>query len=285
MYNVNEDYPKENPEWVHGIDISKFQDDENYTEDLRKAYTAGYRFVLIRATRGRNVDIKLEHNFDLAAEAGMLIGFYHYWHNNVGMGGRDQGKFHRDTILPYYIKLDREMLRSHIDVERYYNRVGNKYKVNNTISIKNWLSVMGGTRRGAGTYSSDPMWKLMTTQPRWANGMKGWIAQWTPAMDIGLYPLHWYPRFAEFWQWGVAGHPALDFVPDYVPGIKGQCDLTIFRGTMAQLRIQAGWHELEPVPEPVPEPEKIKRADITVSIDGELWGGSCDLKRTVAILD
>ena len=275
MYNVNEDYPKENPEWVHGIDISKFQDDENYTEDLRLAKEAGYEFCIIRATQGMVVDERLEHNFNLAMEAGMIVGFYHYWRNNVGMSGKEQGEFHQDTIYPYYVQVAGRIIPSFVDTERYYNKVGSVLKPANTRSIRECVDKIGG-----GNYSSQWMWHLMTTNPSWAGKKLGWVAQWTGLSLPTLYPVDWNVELTKFWQWGVAGKDLGYPTPPYVPGLKGEVDLDIFMGSLDELKVLAG---KDPVPEPEPEPiTKVYNGKIQMSIDGKIWAGEIQLKKVDA---
>ena len=271
MYHVSE-YNKLNPNWVHGIDVSKYQDDEFFVEDLNLAYQAGYRFCLIRATRGGVVDIKLEHNFDLAASAGFIIGFYHYYSNRSSLNGEEQGQFHIDTIYPFNVCCTSGFNQTSIDVERYYNNVGHQYKVGNTNDLFHWLErLTENSPWGNGVYSSKTMWALMTSEPMWANNINGWIADWTEEMDVRYYPRHWSPKLCKYWQWAVAGHPKLNFDPPYVPGIKGQCDVDIYRGTLEELEKEAGYDK------PMPEPSSYE-AKVMIRIDGKLYEGVAGLK-------
>lgn len=270
MYHVSE-YEKANPDWVHGIDISYHQDNENYVENLALAKKAGYEFCIIRATQGKEVDSRLEHNFDLAMDAGIIIGFYHYWRNNVGMNGYDQAKFHVDTITPFVNDAGRKVLPSYIDVERYYNKLGSAYKIPNSGNIYGWLDFMESSLMGGGMYSSKWMWQLMTNEPFWANACPGWVAQWTGLPEPTLYPRNWNKELTKFWQWGVAGKDLGYKVPPYVPGLKGECDLDIFMGTLDELKKLAGHEEIVP-------PEKIHTAFISVEIDGQTFTGRTDLE-------
>lgn len=269
MYHVSE-YEKANPDWVHGIDISKYQDDENFVEDLRLAKKAGYEFCIIRATRGKDVDIRLEHNFDLAMEAGMIIGFYHYYQNGGGMNGKEQAEFHVDTITPFVNDAGRKVLPSYIDVEKYYNNVGSQYKISNSGNIYEWLDFMEPSLMGGGMYSSRYMWGLMTNEPFWASAYPGWVAHWTGLPAPVYYPRNWDKGLTKFWQWGVAGKDLPYKLPPYVPGLKGECDLDIFMGTLDELKELAGYEHA-----PIPEPET--PFELRVTIDGDTWYASGDL--------
>ena len=68
---------------VHGVDISKWQHPGNKSIDFSKMYNAGVRFVMIKASDGRDssdVDARkwLSQDMDAAQAAGLFTGFYHY---------------------------------------------------------------------------------------------------------------------------------------------------------------------------------------------------------------
>ena len=68
---------------IHGVDISKWQHPGNKSIDFTKMYDAGVRFVMIKASDGRDssdVDARkwLAQDLDAAQAAGLYTGFYHY---------------------------------------------------------------------------------------------------------------------------------------------------------------------------------------------------------------
>ena len=68
---------------VHGVDISKWQHPGGKLIDFSKMYAAGVRFVMIKASDGRDssdVDARkwLSVDMDAAQAAGLYTGFYHY---------------------------------------------------------------------------------------------------------------------------------------------------------------------------------------------------------------
>ena len=68
---------------VHGVDISKWQHPGNKSIDFVKMYNAGVRFVMIKASDGKDssdVDARkwLAQDRDAAQAAGLFTGFYHY---------------------------------------------------------------------------------------------------------------------------------------------------------------------------------------------------------------
>ena len=68
---------------IHGVDISKWQHPGNKPIDFTKMFDAGVRFVMIKASDGRDssdVDARkwLAQDMDAAQAAGLYTGFYHY---------------------------------------------------------------------------------------------------------------------------------------------------------------------------------------------------------------
>jgi lysozyme len=62
-------------EYVHGIDVSHHET----VEDWAAVRAAGYRFAWLKATQGRtHVDTKLAEYAHGAAQAGLLVGYYHF---------------------------------------------------------------------------------------------------------------------------------------------------------------------------------------------------------------
>ncbi|KAI9753911.1 MAG: hypothetical protein M4579_004932 [Chaenotheca gracillima] len=68
---------------VKGFDISHYQG----TVDFKAAYSAGARFVIIKATESTNyVDAGFSDHYDGATAAGLIRGGYHFAHPNAGTG-------------------------------------------------------------------------------------------------------------------------------------------------------------------------------------------------------
>lgn len=68
---------------VHGVDISKWQHPGGKLIDFAKMYDAGVRFVMIKASDGRDSSDQdarkwLAIDMDAAQAAGLFTGFYHY---------------------------------------------------------------------------------------------------------------------------------------------------------------------------------------------------------------
>ena len=68
---------------IHGVDISKWQHPGGKLIDFAKMYEAGVRFVMIKASDGKDssdIDARkwLSIDMDAAQAAGLFTGFYHY---------------------------------------------------------------------------------------------------------------------------------------------------------------------------------------------------------------
>ena len=68
---------------IHGVDISRWQHPGDKLIDFTKMYTAGVRFVMIKASDGKDksdIDARkwLSIDMDGAQAAGLYTGFYHY---------------------------------------------------------------------------------------------------------------------------------------------------------------------------------------------------------------
>ena len=70
----------------------------------------------------------------------------------------------------------------------------------------------------------------------------------------------------------MAGKDLAYDVPPYVPGLKGECDVDIFMGTIDELRALAGYDE------PVPEPGESFEAEVLVRIGDRQFAGHSILK-------
>jgi len=230
---------------INGIDISHYQT----IESLKPAKAAGYQFVIIKATDGMRVDSKLEKHVNLALDAEMIPGFYHYMKANVP--GHIEADHFLSTVYPYMQKFDNKVLYHHVDVEKYYVIVS---KPEYSRELQVWLEYVDANSRLPGIYSSQWMWQLMTGNAPWGKPYFGWLAQHT-GVPYSLIPVGWDPAKIKFHQWGIAGkHP---WCPVSVPGVQGECDLNRFFGTMDELRMLANYDVTVPEPEPEPLPEPV----------------------------
>jgi lysozyme len=99
---------------IHGIDISHYQGDINWSK-LRHSIIEGcpLRFVIIKSTEGSTrVDEKFKDNFYQAREHGFIRGAYHFWSNKSK--AREQAYFFLE-----HAKLEKGDLPPVLDIEHY----------------------------------------------------------------------------------------------------------------------------------------------------------------------
>lgn len=84
------------PRGRHGVDVSKWQDGLSMADVKR----AGYDFVMIKATEGTHgVDAQAERFYREAGNAGMLRGFYHFFHPDMSTDDQARNFISRVTAI------------------------------------------------------------------------------------------------------------------------------------------------------------------------------------------
>ena len=248
---------------INGIDISHWQT----ITSLAPAKALGYEFAYIKANDGVTKDDKLDRNFELVVEAEMIPGFYGYYKNNVNKSGEEQAEAHLKYTLPLAAQIDNKVLYPHVDVEHYYQKPGLQRE--NSVEIWKWIRLVEQETGKCGMYSSQYMWKMMTTNPNYAFYYPGWIAQYT-GLKLSLYPIGWDAAKVKFWQWAIIRKH--NWAPPPFPGFTGELDVNRFFGTLDELKALAGY-EVEPAPPPVEMPEV---AHVSIELDG--WNYSGDVR-------
>jgi lysozyme len=213
---------------VPGIDVSRWQGNINWTS----VKNSGVEFAFVKATEGVDfVDSKFHANMQGARAAGVMVGPYHFCrvdsYIDDPMDPVNEANDFLEAILPYYETgwhlppvADVEGLPDFptIAEERAF--------------ISNWVQIFSDTihkklgvrpliytsKSGANTYYT----------PSVAAGHDLWIAWWkgtgtsSPPLESDT-PL-WDPWV--FWQWTDSSS---------VPGISGNVDGDVFRGTTEEL--------------------------------------------------
>jgi lysozyme len=211
------------PEWPHsseagdavGVDVSDYQG----TIDWSKVAGAGYSFAFIKATEGEGWkgDAKARQqnfrtNMQGASSAGMLVGAYHFARPDLGNSAEDEARWFVD-VAGDYIKPG--YLRPVLDIE-----IG-------SADLSSWVNEWIET-----VTSETGVEPLIYTNAYYSsnyldNSVKRydlWISHWTydptRSPNTGIWD-SW-----AFWQYSDMGE---------VPGIAGDVDLNIFRGSESEL--------------------------------------------------
>jgi GH25 family lysozyme M1 (1,4-beta-N-acetylmuramidase) len=194
---------------VKGIDVSNWQ----HTIDWKQVKNAGYQFAFLKATEGVDyVDPTFSSYRQGAHDAGMKVGFYHYFHPENSVA--DQVKLFSDVIG----KADPDSLRVVIDAED--PSMWQRYTVNQRVKMVD--DFLQGVQQKTGItpeiYCSPNFAKdVLGNSPALAKyGL--WIANY--GVDSPSIPSPWSKY--QFWQYTSSGH---------VPGIQGNVDLDMYNGT------------------------------------------------------
>jgi lysozyme len=198
---------------VHGVDISRWQGDINWT----KLRGQGANFVYIKATDGGDhLDPMFRKNWRAAEAAGLKRGAYHffYWCRTAG----EQA----DWFIRNVPKV-RGALPPVIDVE-YNGESRCKRRLSRAKVLEKMQVFMDKLERH---YGQRPI--IYTAPDFYADNLKGAFLDYPFWLrSVAAHPSKRYPgRKWVFWQYSGSG---------LSQGVSGRIDLNVFHGTEAQWR-------------------------------------------------
>ncbi len=193
---------------VRGLDLSA----HNGEVDFGKVAATGIRFVWLKASEGETLrDAAYRANSAAAAEAGLLVGAYHFFRFDCDgvMQAMNLCSALNDSVPPLGIAID-------VELENNASGVDDKTIVTNLESMVDYLGIKG-----------IPV-TFYTNKEGYSRFIKN---------NFGDYPL-WICSFTDrkpfdddtpwnFWQYSHNGR---------VNGIYGHVDENVFNGTLAELR-------------------------------------------------
>lgn len=206
---------------MRGIDISHHQGDI----DFERVFNAGYRFVYIKATEGRDRAVPRAAEYArLAHQAGLWIGYYHFATPGTNDGRTraddvaDEAQFFLDTVahLPHY------HLVPALDLEQ--NRLGLS-NAELTRWAEAWLSRVEGVTSKKPLIYLSPSFGGQLEAPTTLGGNPLWIAHYGVAT----------PRLPVPWS-GYVLHQKTD--KGRVDGIAGDVDIDDAPRGVAELRMR-----------------------------------------------
>ncbi len=219
--------------WIPGIDVSRWQGDI----DWRQVADAGYKFAMIRATVGDYyTDPRFYINWNDAREAGLFVSAYHV-------------VVPKNSIYSQVNRLldvlgDRQPdLPLVMDIERH-DRVSRAQLTANIQGCLQRIEQHDGRRPVI--YTAKWFWDnpdYIINYEEWAE-YDLWVANYVedPIKEHPALPRPWTDW--KFWQYTDKGD---------VPGIKGNCDLNWFAGSLEDM-LEYG--KRQAVPKPA-EPESL----------------------------
>ena len=195
---------------VHGIDISHYQGDIDWPLLARqRAGEFPLRFIFLKATEGGDHgDETFRANFDSARVHGFVRGAYHYFIPRTD--ARRQADFFIRTV-----RLQKGDLPPVLDVETTQGR--NKAELQR--AVKTWLDRVESHYGVTPILYASYKFKMRYLNDSIFSRYPYWIAHYY--VDSVRYDGPWH-----FWQHTDVGD---------VPGIRGDVDLNVFNGPMAEL--------------------------------------------------
>jgi len=237
---------------IPGFDISKWQGSK---VDLHKAAASGQKYVFIKASEGIGyTDPQFERNWQLAKDAGLLRGAYHFARVSLSDTIAEDARAEATWFAKVMGPLGEGDLNPVLDIEWDKRADGIKAK-----DIVEWCKVFletleGLTGRVPIIYTGVNYWRYKLLKSRDFDRYPLWLVQYVN-LDAPNKPIQekdkkgnivWeWP--ATFWQWSHTKP---------VAGIGAKIDENRFLGTMEELRALAGYTtepEVE-LPEPIPDP-------------------------------
>lgn len=207
------------PSYIRGVDASHWN-----TINFEALKASGIDFVILKATEGNYfIDPKFDESWRLSLDNNLAVMIYHFFRGDV-VGGNQSN---------YCIDNSQEFLTA----------VNNKTVIFADVETEDGVDVQ--TRRGrlkrfcnrtlergiqVGNYSSPYLWSSLIGDVSWANNYWQWLAHWI--RDNPTLPVGWTWEKAKWWQRGI--YPRHDWI-DYIGGIDGEVDETVFFGTVQEL--------------------------------------------------
>ena len=198
---------------IHGIDISHYQGDINWSK-LRHSIIEGcpLRFVIIKSTEGSTrVDEKFKDNFYQAREHGFIRGAYHFWSNKSK--AREQAYFFLE-----HAKLEKGDLPPVLDIEHYPQGVDLEDFQRDVLT---WMHIVEDRYHVKPIIYTYFKFKEKYLSAPVFDDYPYWIAHYY--VDKVEYKGQW-----KFWQHTDAGK---------LPGIRGYVDFDIYNGSYYDLKM------------------------------------------------
>jgi lysozyme len=207
---VRDVYPSPADFEVHGIDVSKYQGDIDWSA----VRDSGVKFAWIKATEGGdNADEKFAQNWQMAKQAGVPRGAYHfaYWCRT----GEEQASW-----FIAHVPNDPDALPPVLDLEWNGQSKTCPWHPSRQQALATIRTILTAMERAYGKkpviYTSidfhrDVLAGEFMDYPLWVRSVKDF-----PAVKYGN-------RYWHFWQHTAQGH---------VPGIRGYVDRNAFRGSV-----------------------------------------------------
>jgi len=223
MKTLQQPVSKAGEDHVYGLDVSHWQGDINWY----KVVNNGYVFHFVKATEGVGwLDVKFNENMTEGAEAGGLMGAYHFARPTYDHSAEEEAEYFLSEVGDY---LESGYIRPVLDLETGYSMT----KTQMTNWVMEWMETVE-SRSGV-----EPL--IYTNLNFVNNKLKDevtkydlWIAYWScePEPSFDIPPTGKWADWS-FWQYYGPGGCGNNY--GYVPGIDANIDLNIFNGVESGL--------------------------------------------------
>ncbi len=246
---------------VDGLDVSHWQGDI----DWPKVVDAGYVFTFVKATEGTGwTDPKFLENIREGAEAGEMMGVYHFARPDYGYSAKDEAEHFLNVVGDY---LKSGYLRPVLDIE-----VGDDFSKHElTAWVMEWMETVE-KRAGVEPLIYTGLWRANTYFTEEVTKYDLWIAYWScePEPTFDMPPTG---KWADWSFWQYYGPGGCGKNAGYVPGIEKNIDLNIFNGVESGLleydAASPLWVSLVSDTYYAPKPYD---AEITADVNGDTTG-------------
>ena len=208
---------------IKGVDVSHHQNDRGAI-DWKEVKNAGYEFAFVKATGATSyTDPYFTANMKDAKAAGLLVGAYHFAYPEYNDAVSEANHF--VNIAGDYLKAG--YLRPVLDLEEDPTNDSHPHRMGKE-NLSNWIHLWMDTVKNETGVEPILYTGWYARQGDYLNASIAeydlWIAHYTERKappDIGIWDT-W-----DFWQYSEEGS---------VPGIQGDVDLNLFKGSLADLQ-------------------------------------------------
>ena len=163
-----------------GIDVSSFKGKIDWDG------VKGVEFVIVRAAKGKNTDIRFEHNYAGCRSHGIPVGVYHAVWATDADGAAEEARY-----LLGLLKGKTFEYPVYIDCETSAQKKLSKRVMTDVINA--WLGVIAENGYACGVYTN-PSWLKNRMYEQEINTENWWIAQWSESSKTAK-------RLGGMWQY------------------------------------------------------------------------------------
>jgi GH25 family lysozyme M1 (1,4-beta-N-acetylmuramidase) len=265
---------------LQGLDVNATQGGDI---DWPAVYSAGYRFVYVKATSGDADEPTLpnphlQDQVDGARAAGLAVGVYHFAYPEIN-SPEDEAEYFLEVAGPY---LREGYLRPALDIEEVNGPTSTGIGLSEWIRV--WIEAVRATTGVEALLYTTSDYANNVLEPWLADEETGydlWIAHWKCSLSGSPDCGEWDDRWV-FWQYWAPTEPDVVGCPGQrpVPGIAAAVDLDVFAGGMAQL----GEYMIPPPDDSLVAFYDFDQAVMTTLLDNSQYSNTGDIQQIEGVV-